>query len=299
LNTRFSKLGIIAALVTLVGWSQYAYAQSEDVVVVLSSESGPYQEALAGFRESFSHPFTTFVLSKGDPGIPKSTRLIVAIGGKAAIYGYKDGNIPLVYCVAPGIYVNRDLHPGPEIKVYVSPQPSILLQKLQELQPNLRRLGSIWVDYSFANYGGDMKKVAEQSGITVQVEHLKSLDDLPDLLRAMKGHVDAFWIPPDPLLITPESFSAMRQFALDNMIPLYVSIDGLADKGAAASVSVSFRDMGRKAGSLAAQALSGSADNLGPAFGDHVSVTINASVASQSGLTIDSGVLKKADRVIP
>ena len=90
----------------------------------------------------------------------------------------------------------------------------------------------------------------------------------------------------------------MRQFALDNNIPLYVSIDGLADKGAAASVSVSFREMGRKAGVLAAQALAGSADQPGAAYGDQVLVTINAASAAQSGLSIPSEVLNKADRVI-
>jgi ABC-type uncharacterized transport system substrate-binding protein len=288
----------IILLAFLGGWLQLAYAQPPEVVVVLSSESGPYEEALSGFHESFGQPFTTFVLSKGDPVIPKSTRLIVTIGGKAAVHPYKAGNIPLVDCVAPGIYVNREEHPGPQFNVYVSPPPGVLLEKLRELQPNLRRLGSFWVGESFVHYGGALKQNGERMGLNVLEEHLNSLDELPDFLRSMKSRVDAIWIPPDPLLITPQSFGVMRQFALDNLIPLYVSIDGLTEKGAAAAVSVSFREMGRKAGVLAAQVLSGEADTPGSAYGDRVFLTINTSAAAQSGLSIPAEVLKKADRVI-
>ena len=133
MTVRFSRLGAIAVLFALVGWARDSYAQSEGVVVVLSSESGPYEEALAGFREVFGQPAAMFVLSKGDPEIPKSTRLIVAIGGKAAVYPYEAGNLPLVYCAAPGIYVDPAIHPGPKTKVYVSPPPQVLMQKLREL----------------------------------------------------------------------------------------------------------------------------------------------------------------------
>ena len=298
MTVRFSKLGSIAALFALVGWVRCSYAQSEGVVVVLSSESGPYEEALAGFRESFSQPFATLVLSKGDPDIPKSTRLIVAIGGKAAMYPYEAGRVPFIYCVAPSVYANRDQHTGPQTKVYVSPPPRILLQKLQELQPGLRRLGALWVGESALTYGPALKQEGERLGVTVLTERLKSPDELPDYLRAIKGRADALWIAPDPQLITPKSFSIMRQFALDNAIPLYASIDGLADKGAAASVSVGFHEMGRKAGVLAAQVLAGSGDRSSAAYGDQVLVTINTAAAAQSGLSIPAEILNKADRVI-
>jgi ABC-type uncharacterized transport system substrate-binding protein len=268
------------------------------VVVVLSSESGPYEEALAGFRESFSQPFATLVLSKGDPDIPKSTHLIVAIGGKAAMYPYEAWRVPLIYCVAPGVYANREQHTGPQTKVYVSPPPRILLQKLKELQPGLRRLGALWVGESALTYGPALKHEGERLGVTVLTERLKSPDELPDYLRAIKGRADALWIAPDPQLITPQSFGMMRQFALNNSIPLYASIDGLADKGAAASVSVSFHEMGRKAGVMAMQALAGTSEVPTAAYGDTVSVTINTAAAVQSGLSIPAEILNKADRVI-
>lgn len=286
-------------LLSLLGWSQFIYAQSDTVVVVLSSKSRPYEEALSGFRESFNQPFVTFDLSKGDPDIPESTRLIVTIGGKATIYPYKQANLPLIYCVAPGIYIDRKKHPGPVMKVYVSPSPAILLQKLQGLQPSLHRLAAFWIEDSAVGYGSALKEESKRAGIDVLVDRLHSLDELPDHLRSLKGRVDAFWLPPDPLLITPQSFSVMRQFALDNDIPLYVSVDGLADKGAAASVSVSFREMGRKSGILAGQLLAGAASPMTAVYGDVTNVTINMTSAAQSGLSISSAVAKKADRVIP
>ena len=154
----------IIVLLALTGWAQSSYAQPQEVAVVLSSESGPYEEALAGFRESFSGPFTPYVLSKGDPDIPKSARLIVAIGGKAALYPYEAGSVPLVYCLAAGMYVDPKRHPGPLHKVYVSPPPRVLLQKLQELQPGLRHLGAFWVGESAVSYGPALKREGERLG---------------------------------------------------------------------------------------------------------------------------------------
>jgi putative ABC transport system substrate-binding protein len=274
-------------------------ARGADIAVVLGSDSAPYMEALAGFQEAYGKPVDIFNLVKGEPAIASETRVLVTIGGKAALYPYETRKALLIYCMAPGIYVDPQKHPGRQIKVYVSPPPRLLLQKLKELQPGLRRLGAFWIGESAASYGKTLEQEGKSLGVSVFSARLQSLAELPDHLRAIKGRVDAFWIPPDPLLITPQSVGVMRQFALDNALPLYASIDGLADKGVAASVSVSFREMGRKAGSLAVQALAGSVDDLDAVYGDHVLLTINTGAAAQSGLSVPADVLKKAGRVIP
>ena len=274
-------------------------AVAQEVVAVLSSESAPYEEAFAGVQEAYGRPIPVYSLSHGKPDIPDDVRVIVAIGGQAAVFPYRRPDAALVYCVAPGIYLEGQENARLIGKVYVSPPPAVLLRRLRELQPGLRRLAAFWVDASALSYGDALKAEGLRQGITLRTARLGTAQALPEELRALRGRVDALWLPPDPLLINPESFSVARQFCWDNGLPLYVSIDTLADKGAAAAVFVSFRDMGRRAGTLAAQAAAGSSKTDAAAFGDHVSVTVNISAAKRSGLAISAGALSRADRVMP
>ncbi len=295
-----TRTRLILLLIALCLNARIFGASSENVVVVLSSDSPPYQQALAGFRETFGSSAGTFILSKEEPRIPRAVRVIVAIGGKAALYAYDAPQAVFIYCLAPGVYVDANQHPVGLTKVYVSPPPNVLIRQLRDLQPALKRLHAFWINDSATSYGKALKEEGEKAGMTIIPERLNSLDELPDRLRAIRGRVDALWLPPDPLLITPQSFAMIRQFSFNNDIPLYVSMDTLVDQGAAASISVSFQEMGRKTGVLAAQAISGSSGKLGFAYyGDKISLTINTTSASNSGLFIPAPILIRANRVVP
>src|SRR5688572_19803327 len=75
------------------------------LVVVLSSNSGPYKEAFQGFQEAFGQTVPVLVMTQGDPQVPRHTRVIVAIGGKAALYPNYPPNARLIYALAPGIRI--------------------------------------------------------------------------------------------------------------------------------------------------------------------------------------------------
>lgn len=273
-----------------------AGASEGEVTTVLSSRSGAYIEALAGVQETVGTALRVVDLSRGD-SIPEHAKVIIAIGGRAAIHDYPR-NVALVYCVAPTLILKSDPHNAPRIKVYVSPAPRLLMPRLKSLQPSLVRLGFIYINPAYERYIAEMRREEAGTGIQVDPKQVRSIEQMPDQLRAIKGQVDALWLPPDPALITPQSFELLRLFSLGNSIPLYVPMEGLAEKGATAAVGVSFRDMGRKAGVLAAQLLSGSIVESNIYYGDHVSVVINAEAAAQLGLKIPAGALNDADRVI-
>ncbi len=274
-----------------------AVAQPEDVVAVLGSDSRAYQEALAGIRDTFGASLTVINLASSEK-IPPTAKLIITIGGKAVVASERI-NTPLIYCLAPGVDVNRDRHPNLVVKVFMSPPPQVLLAKLQEIQPDLKRLGAVWVDDPASSYGTALKAEGGRRRVEVRPYRLRSLEELPDYLRGLKGHIDALWLPPDPLLINPKSFNTIKQFGLDNGIPFYASIDALADQGAVAAISVSFREMGHKAGAIAAQIMSGNHSTGEQIFGDTVSVTLNLKSAAGTGLKFPPAAVKQVDRVIP
>ena len=91
----------LLALLGLGALPVQAFGSDDSVIAVLSSNLGPYKEALKGFQEAYGQPVPAYSLSEGNTKIPSGTRLIVAIGGKAATYPYPS-KIPLLYLLAPG-----------------------------------------------------------------------------------------------------------------------------------------------------------------------------------------------------
>jgi len=272
-----------------------ANAFAEDVVVVVSSELAPYQEALAGVQEALGKSFQVVDLSKTD-NVP-SARVVITIGGRATLRPYpSDTNV--IYCVALGVVLKPGHRKGRRIKISLSPAPLAMLQTLKRLQPDLKRLGVLWNSDSYDGYIAQAKLDAEKVGLTLESRRLDSPEDLPEALRAVRSRVDALWVPPDPLLLTEQSFAGMSDFSVSNRIPLYVSIDNLADKGATAAIATGFRDMGHKAGDIARSVLSGDSSIGDNAYIDRIIITINESYASKTGLTLSPAIRKEADRLI-
>jgi putative ABC transport system substrate-binding protein len=172
---------------------------------------------------------------------------------------------------------------------------------LKEIQPALRRLAVFEVTRSpgVSEYLDGFRHAAQTYGIMVRIEYLNQADDLPERLRSLVGEIDAIWMPPDPLLVTPAAFAVAKEFARSNNTPLYAPVDSLVDKGATASFVSSFRENGRTAGRIAAQAEAGALGNIEAVYPDRYELTVNLTAAAQSGLTIPPDVVKKADRVIP
>ena len=102
----------------------------------------------------------------------------------------------------------------------------------------------------------------------------------------------------DPLVISESNFLILRDFSLSNGVPLYVPIPSLAERGATASVGVSFRAVGRAAARVAKLAL---AESAVPAlsFTEPAETVLNTASAAKVGLAVDAETLKKLSRVIP
>ena len=270
---------------------------AQEVVGVLSSDLGPYQEAYEGFREAFGQEVPRISLASGSPEIGRDTRVVVAFGGKAALYGYPEG-VSVIYCLAPAARLEAS---GSEVmvKVHMLPYAGYVVSKVKEIQPGLRRLGVFWASDAMSEYVGEISRASVAFGLEVAAERVGDPDELPDRLRGLlRRGVDGLWLPPDPLLINSRSFALLREFCRSNDIPFYVPTAGLVEKGAVASISASFREIGRTAGRVARRVLSG--EHVPRAvYPEVVEVTLNLSAASEVGLEIPPAVSAQADRVLP
>jgi|SRR5579863_900727 len=293
---RFARY-IRALYLILILWTAPEPAFSQDVEAVLSSGLGPYQAAFDGFVEGFGSHLSPIVLPKDSPHLSPETRVVVAFGAKAVLRSYPQ-NVSLVYCMAPGVRLGVGSRRGLFVEIQMLPQAKQVLAKIKEIQPGLKRLAIFWSSKEMKDYAEQIRQNALESSIAVLSERLDTPDEFPDRLRNVYGKIDAFWLLPDPPLVNGQSLSVLKEFSWLNHIPFYAPTAGFVEQGATASVSSSFREIGRTAGSVARQILSGKFDRE-IVYPETVEIVLSVSAGQHTGLTLAPEILKHADRVLP
>lgn len=287
-----SHWAFLLALI-LGDWVCCGTVSAEPIIAVFTSETGPYQEVLAGLKQELKTGVQPGFLSQGEPKIPRSARVVLAFGSKAALKKYPEQTV-IIYAMAPGLV----LESPNAIQICMEPDASTLLANLRKIQPSLKRLGILWKSPRFEVYVERLRELGASSSLTIEGVAVESGKDIPDHLRAMYGKVDAVWLPPDPLLLNGESLPVFIEFSKANHIPLFVPTGGLVAQGATASVGPSFREIGRVTAIAAQKALESRAqDNT--LYPINIEIVINKTVAAQVGLQISEEVFRKADKVIP
>lgn len=280
-TTRNAFIRLLLATCTLTAHAGL-YTQ-QTVVAILSSDLRPYQTAYAGFRQALGYEVKLIISEDHPVTLSSQTRVVLAFGGKASLYVYPR-RVRLVYCMAPGVVVDQAHYDHPPIRIEMSPHPNRLLATMKQLQPNLRRLGVFWISDPMKLYVKALKAAGERHRITIVASSLASSEALPDALRAsLEGGVDALWLPPDPMLISRDSFATLKEFSWSNAIPLYVPTAGLARQGALAAIGCNFRQVGETAAHVAQRLLQESME-AGVVYPKHYEVTVNLTVAQHLGL---------------
>lgn len=230
-------LAVTAALLPL----SLVPARGGDLAAVISSDSGAYAEAFAAFRASMQAPFDTYDLSKSGADIPEEVRFVVAFGAKAAALQYAPGT-HLVYALTPVTGRGRLWH-----EISMVPEPGAALAAYKALQPGLKRLAVLWAAYPGEKYLSELKAAGAGAGVEIISSRIKGPDMLPDRLRGLMGKIDAFWLMPDPALITQSSIMLLSSFSCENGIPFYAPTAALVASGATASFAPDFSRSGAEA----------------------------------------------------
>lgn len=278
--------------IAIVSAAHITAVAAESVVAIVSSETGPYQDALAGLKQELGESVPTFFLSRGEPQIPNSVRVVVAFGAKAALRNYPDQAV-LVYALAPGTIIESQT----AVKICMEPDHAILMKTMKKLDPGIKRLGILWISPRFQTYANELQAASRALNITIESSSLETSADVPDHLRKLYGRIDAFWLLPDPLLINAVSLPIIMEFSRSNKVPVFVPTAGLVEQGATASIGPSFREMGRQAGSAVRKILD-DAPRESKIYSTNVGIVINKTVVAQLGLQIPEEVLRK-DGVVP
>lgn len=259
-----------------------ALLAGDEVLAVISSDSDHYKEALKGFQDSYgTAPVVNVQAQK--PVINDKTRVVVAFGGKAALQDYK--GVPVLICMAPSVNVKEISSSTKKVYVPMTPRARVLLRQLKELQPSLKRLAVFWASESLRDYIGEMKESATAIGIELVPVYITDPAALPQRLRELQGKADALLLPPDPSLVSSHNFTTIKDFSWANHVPFYAPTEGLVAKGATASISTNFRQIGEYVAKVARQMADGVpvSDVM---YVEDVFITLSASAAEHTNLSV-------------
>ena len=212
-----------------------------DLAAVVSSDSGPYAEAYAAFKAALDIPCDFYDASRPGFTPPEEINYAVAFGARAAAAESPPGT-RLVYALAPVTGSGRAWH-----EISMLPPPAEAVAAYKGLQPGLRRLAVFWAAYPGEPYLSELRKAGEKAGVKIVPAKLRSPDSFPERLRSLRGGMDAFWLMPDPALITRTSLMVLADFSCANSIPFYAPTYALAQNGATASFAPGFSEAGAAA----------------------------------------------------
>ncbi|MDE2491436.1 MAG: hypothetical protein KGM24_11340, partial [Elusimicrobia bacterium] len=255
-----------------------APARAAAPYAVLSSNADHYRTALAGFEEAWGSSVPYALL--GQEAVPPGA-VVVAFGSRAARKAWPSDSL-LVTCLAPGARPERE---GGVLRADLLPEPALLVERLRRLLPRLKVLRVLWSSADEAEDVAAIAAEAREHGIEVRSERIAEPDDLPDALRGFENDADAFWLMPDPALVNARNFAILREFAAARREPFLAPTQGLAGKGATATLAASFRDVGRAAAEALKTRLAG-ADDLALIHPDTLRVVVNAESAARTGLDL-------------
>jgi len=277
-------------------------------VVVLSSDHLPaYEQPVQAFEDELGRPVRVYQLEGSrsraehiaDQLRDDRPDLIFALGAKAAWIANKDlPGVPLVHAAVldpirygiDGAFVTG---------VGMELPPDLVLSQFQLFAPKVKRIGIIVWQGNKNPQIEEAITAARTAGYEVVARRVARTQDVRKGFAALRKQVDALWLLPDPVVVTPENFRTLRDESLRAHMPMLVYSEQLVRAGAFMCVAPDWDGVGRQAADLANKILAGTtADEIRPVAPDTPRVMINGDTQQAIGLKLDQVMLDFVDEVV-
>jgi putative ABC transport system substrate-binding protein len=290
---------------------QAASASAGQVAVISSADVDAYKEALRGFKKIVRHQIVAEYDMEGNLEAGKKILadiqarvkpdLILAIGPWAfQVTAAQPSNIPVVYAMVlnPPSVVPAGAKNVTGASMNVPVETTIRFFK--QLGSQIRRVGVI---FNRAKTGYLVKRatqVGREHGLEIIDREIRSAKEAIHALDSWQDAIQALWILPDEIVLTPEVVQYMVLFSYRKKIPLIGLSERQAQMGALLSLSFgSSEDIGRQAAELANNILEGQPpDRIPFTMARQVKLTVNLKAAEKLGIEIPKSLLGSASSVI-
>ncbi|QXE90960.1 ABC transporter substrate-binding protein [Geomonas subterranea] len=264
-------------------------ARAAELLILQSSRSPVYSEALGGFRAAARTNEQPLVLSDyAEVDVQRLVReerprLVVAVGDRALAACRKIREVPVVSLLS--LSLSQKPQPDHIGGVTMVAPPGRYLELFAQL--GARRVGVLYDPKLSGLYLKRAGAEAGNYGVTLAMEAVRNSRDLQAKLENLKGEVDLLWLLPDSTVVTTVNMEALLLFSMTRGIPAVTFTGQYLKNGAAAALDIDPYDMGVQAGELAQSLLRGASSHKVPVLEPRkVRLQVNDSVLRKLGLRI-------------
>ena len=282
-------------LFLLLIWAAGAAAKSK-VAVVMSRLIPPYQKALNGFKKELDCDTTVFDLQKKRDleEVAKEIKsskpdLVLAIGSNALKLAKKHlKKIPVIFTMV----LKPGKTPGNVCGVSMTLPAKTHLQGLKLLAPKVKSVGIVFNPKHSGSRVELFKKDAKGLGLKVVSVAANSKKEAFSAIKLLAGRVDSLWMVMDQDVVA--NFNLLQSLSIKEKVPLATFSYKYVEMGALVALAPKFQDLGKQAGQLAKQIVSGvSPKKLGVVSPTNFYYSINVNTALKIGVGVPPEVLKK------
>ena len=222
-------------------------ALAMDVLILQSSQSPAYMEALRGFRRDFTGSSNTIVIADyaevDAVRLVKEERpkLVLAVGDTALAACRKVRQVPVVSLMSLSLTLAKATNPNiGGVGVVAAPERYLNLFKAI----GKTRVGVLYDPKRSDGYLKRAQQAARRLGIDLVTREVGNPKESVSRLEQLKGSVDALWMLPDTTAVTLENLDAYFRFSLEQQVPLITFASQYLGKGALAAIEAERLDMG-------------------------------------------------------
>jgi len=286
--------------------------RAENVAVVLSSDAAPYQEALEGFKEIVRHRIAGVqILEKDNPAAwqqqlkklrseiePDLVFVIGSSGLQAVSNDIK--NIPIVHALAFNPFGSTVSAAKNVYGVSMIPSADQVVSLLKELNPKLRRVGTIYDPSRNGLLFSQARVAFQKDGLQLVGKETRSTGDVGAALKSLESDVEVLWLWPDERFLADDILQRILLFSFERKIPVLGLSERHTEMGALLSLSYgSAKDMGRQAGEVSNSLLSDAKMVAMPLVTlRQVKLTVNLRTARRLDIEMPESIRHRADNAI-
>jgi len=141
--------------------------------------------------------------------------------------------------------------------------PDIQFRYFKQVIKNLKKIGVLYSDET-ENLIPPAKALARRAGLDLFAIKINSEKEIPNALDSLNRIVDGLWSVADGKIYSPRSTRFIMLNALRNAKPFMGFSGNLVESGALFGLDYDYKDIGRQAGKIAAQVLSGKSPSAIP-----------------------------------
>ena len=279
-----------------------------DIAILVSDTLETYDLPVARFQQAVDRPVTVFDLQgsrdRADAIVKQLAAdpppLIYALGAKAAWIAVNElPNVSAVYGMVtdPGRYgIGGTQITGVSMDV---PAEAVLSQ-FKLFAPKVQTIGVLLAASNTSERTSAALDTGREMGFDMKVVRVTNSRDLRAAFVRMSTEIDALWLVPDSVVVTPESFRYLRSETLRRKVPMLASTENIVRAGALLCVTPDRDMIGLQAAELAVRILSGGETPglIPPPEPGAIRVVLNRDTLDAVGLPVDPVMLDFADEVV-